>query len=185
MYVAVILIVGVGIAYAALSTTLDITFNTVTQNALTWNVAFQTGEVSPTVGGTSSTGRSCGNAIVTADSVTVAATSVSKPGDKCTYELIIENTGTVNARLNAITPTAPSLPTVCQTAAGGVLECNNISYKLTTDAAGTVIYTAGGTIQANHTQTIYLVVSYIPTNTVQSTTDTQTNGKFTLSYMQA
>lgn len=184
LLLAVFLMVGVGVAYAALSTTLDITFNTVTQNALTWNVAFQAGTVTPTVGGTSSTGRSCGTATVTADSVTVAETSVSKPGDKCTYELVIENTGTVDARLSSITPTSPSSKT-CQTAAGGLLECDNISYKLTTDAAGTTEFTSGGTIAADATQTVYLVISYIPTTTVQATADTQTNAKFTLSYTQA
>ena len=184
LLVAAILLVGVGVAYAALSTTLNITFNKVTQNALSWNVAFQTGTVTPTAAGTSATGRVCGTATVTADSVTVAETSVSKPGDKCTYQLVIENTGTVNARLSSITPTAPT-STTCETASEGVLACGTISYKLTTDAAGTTAFTSGGTLAAGATQNVYLVVSYIPTTTVSETAVSQSNGKFTLSYTQA
>ena len=184
LLVAVILTVGVGVAYAALSATLNITFNRVTQNALTWDVAFHEGTVTPTVGGTSATGRTCGTATVTADSVTVAETHVSKPGDKCTYELTIENNGTVAATLSSITPTAPSGAT-CAVSSGGVLECGDVSYKLTTDSAGTTTFTSGGTLAAGASQTVYLVVSYIPTDTVSATAVTQTGGKFTLVYTQA
>lgn len=184
LLVAVILTVGVGVAYAALSATLNITFNRVTQNALTWDVAFHEGTVTPTVGGTSATGRTCGTATVTADSVTVAETHVSKPGDKCTYELIVENNGTVDAILSSITPTAPT-ETACATATGGVLECGSVSYKLTTDSAGTTNFTSGGTLAVGASQTVYLVVSYKPTDTVSSTAVTQNGGKFTLVYTQA
>ena len=183
LLVAAILVVGVGIAYAALSTTLSITFGTVTQSALSWNVAF-TGTSAPvTAAGTSDTGRSCGAATVTATSVTVADTSLSKPGDKCTYTLTVKNSGTVAAKLNAITPTAPS-GISCGTAAGGNLVCGNITYKLTTDAAGSTLLTTGGALNPNNTQTIYLVAMY-NANTLQSTAITHTGAKFTLSYVQA
>ena len=98
--ILVVVVIGMSIAYAALSSTLTISMNQVTQNSLSWDVAFQTGTVTGTPGGSSSsTGRSCGNATVTADSVTVADTLLSKPEDSCTYSLVIKNTGSVDAKL--------------------------------------------------------------------------------------
>lgn len=184
--VAVIVLLGVGVAYAALSASLTITFNKVTQSALSWNVAFTGSTVTPTVAGTSDTGRLCGNATVTPTSVSVADTSVSKPGDKCTYELTVRNSGTVTAKLSSITPTAPTGTGVtCDTATNGNMVCGNISYKLATDAAGTTDLALNSTITPSTNQTIYLIISYVPTDTVDNTSVTQSNAKFTLSYNQA
>ena len=93
--VLIVGLVSMTVAYAALSATLNITINKVTQNAVTWNVAFATGTVTPTVGGTGDVGRSCGNATVTATTVTVSNTTLSKPDDSCTYQLTIKNNGKV------------------------------------------------------------------------------------------
>ena len=183
LLVAAVLLLGVGIAYAALSTTLTITFGSVTQSALSWNVAFQGSSATGTPGGTSATGRSCGTATITATSVTVADTTLSKPGDKCTYTLNVKNSGTVGALLNTITPTAPT-STTCETATSGNLVCGNITYKLTSDSGGATLLPTGTTLAAGDTQTMYLVVSYNAAG-VQSSTITQSGAKFTLSYTQA
>ena len=183
LLIVAILVVGVGIAYAALSTTLNITFGSVTQSAVSWNVAFQGSSATATAAGTSATGRVCGEATITPSAVTVAETSLSKPGDKCTYELTVANTGTIGAKLGTITPTAPT-STTCSQASGGNMVCGNITYTLTSDAAGSTVLTTGGTIAAGGTQTIYLVVSYNAAG-VQSTAITQSGGKFTLTYNQA
>ncbi len=184
LLVALILVVGIGIAYAALSATLDITFNRITQNAITWDIAFVGNSATGTPAGTSATGRSCGTATITATSVTVADSSVSKPGDKCTYALTIKNNGTVNGILSSITPTAPT-SVVCETATAGNLVCGNITYKLTTDATGDTLFTSGGSLAADASQTIYLVVLYNKTDEVQSTQIEQSGAKFTLTYNQA
>ena len=183
LLVAAVLLLGVGIAYAALSTTLTITFGKVTQSALSWNVAFEGSSATATVGGTSATGRTCGTATITATSVTVADTTLSKPGDKCTYTLKVKNSGTVGAKLNTITPTAPTDAT-CATATGGNLVCGNITYKLTSDSSGATVLPTGTSLAAGGTQTMYLVVSYNASG-LQSTAITQTGAKFTLSYTQA
>ena len=70
LLLAGILVVGVGVAYAALSTTLTVTFGKVTQNAITWNVGFQGSSATGTSSGTSTTGLSCGAATITASAVT-------------------------------------------------------------------------------------------------------------------
>ena len=86
----VVVIVGITIAYAALQANLSITTQTITQNAQTWLVKF-TGSATPTAGGTSATGRSCGAATVGDTTVTVATTTLSKPEDSCTYKLTVSN----------------------------------------------------------------------------------------------
>ena len=88
-------VVGVAVAYAALSSTLNVTVSKVTQNTLSWSVGFTGTSATATVGGTSSTGRNCGNATITANSVAVGNTTLSKPDDSCTYELTISNSGGV------------------------------------------------------------------------------------------
>ena len=183
LVIALVLLAGVGIAYAALSTTLTMTFGNVTQNALTWNVGFTGSSATATEGGTSSTGRICGAATITANSVTVDNTTLSKPGDSCTYALKVKNSGTMPAKFNTITPTAPTGIT-CQTASGGNLVCGNITYKLTSDAAGANIITTGNTVAVNTEQNIYLVIIYSGED-VNDDAVTQSGAKFTLNYIQA
>ncbi len=181
-------VVGLSIAYAALSTQLTVTMSSITSgdddNPITWNVGFVPGTVTPTVGGTSSTGRECGNATVTASSVSVAATKLSKPEDSCTYALTIKNTGSIAATLANIVPTQPS-STTCSQATGSTMVCGNITYKLTTDAAGSTALTTGGTLAASTgTLPVYLVVKYTGTSVATSTV-TQSSGTFTITYNQA
>ena len=171
---AVIVLLGVGIAYAALSTTLTVTFGKVTQNALTWKVGFT---------GTSATGASCGAATITESAVTVADTTLSKPDDKCTWTLTVKNSGTVGAKLTTITPSAPS-STTCGTLSGGNMVCGNITYMLTSDANGTTVLPVNTTLAAGASQTVYLVAKYNAAG-VQSTAITQSGAKFTLVYAQA
>jgi len=183
LIIAAVLVVGIGVAYAALSTTLNITFGNVTQSAISWNVGFTGTTATATASGTSATGRVCGNATITSSAVTLAETTLSKPGDKCTYTLTVKNSGSVGATLNSITPTAPTSIS-CSTATGGNLVCGNITYKLTSDAAGANVLTTGNTLAANATQTIYLVAMYTGTG-VQSSQVVHNGAKFTLSYIQA
>jgi len=178
----VVLILGIIVAYAALSTTLNLKFTGVTQNALTWDVGFTGTSASGTAAGTSATGRTCGAATITATSVSVAATTLSKPGDKCTYALNIKNSGGLAAKLSAITPTKPG-STTCATASGGNMVCGNITYKLTTDSAGSTVLTSQ-TLAAGAALPVYLVVSYTGT-TLNSTAVTQSNATFSLAFAQA
>ena len=183
--IAVVLgIVGITVAYAALSSTLSVTVSKVTQNIATWNVGFTGSTASASVGGTSSTGRSCGTATINATSVTVADTTLSKPDDSCTYTLTIKNNGTIAAKLSSITPTKPTGTNVtCGTASGATMVCGNITYKLTTDADGTTAVPTNTTLNSNATQTVYLVVKYTGT-TLNSSEVTQSNAKFALKYEQ-
>ncbi len=198
----VVALCSIAIAYAALSTTLTITFNKVTQNALSWDVAFDTTTTSVTATkvGSSDTGRSCGAATVAATTVTVADTTLSKPGDGCIYKLPIRNNGTVDATLASVTATAPGstscTPTNASGSASAKLVCGNITYQLVkTATANTSTYaitttnlTTGTALAKKSGSTAtsmdtYLVVQYTGTS-LASTATTQTGAKFTLVFNQ-
>ena len=177
-------VVGLSIAYAALSTQLSVTMSSVKNSTITWAVGFQPGTVTGVSSGTSTTGLSCGDATVTASSVSVATTTLSKPEDSCRYALTIKNTGDTAATLDTINPTQPSGAT-CTTATGATMVCGNITYKLTTDQAGEVALTTGGSLAAQTgTLPVYLHIKYTGTST-SAEAISQTGGVFTLTYNQA
>lgn len=176
-------VVGLSIAYAALSQTLNITLGTVTQSPQQWHVAFVTGPVTPTAKGTSPTGRSCGNATVTEDQVSIASLSLSKPDDECVYPLVIKNTGTIAAKLDAIAVNAPSGVTCTKTTSKMV--CGNITYTLSTNDSGTTELALDSELAANTgTLNVWLIAKYTGT-TLNSTAVTHTNPNFVLTYVQA
>lgn len=178
-----VLLVGLSIAYAALSTTLNVTVNSITQSPLSWGVGFTGSSATATVGGTSATGRTCGVASITSTSVTVADTTLSKPGDKCTYALTIRNSSaSISATLFDISPTPPNSIT-CSTQTGGLMVCGNITYKLATNTGGTVL-TTGGTLAANSTLPVYLIIEYTGAE-LTSEAITHSGAKFSIVYNQA
>ena len=181
--VAAILVTSVGIAYALLSTTLNVTISSVTQSAMSWDIKF-IGTPSVTAGGTSATGRSCGAATIDTGSlgVTVAATTLSKPEDKCVYTLQIKNNGTVPAKLGSIGFTGPTEATSC-TSDGAQKECGNITYTIATNNTGTSLLAVNSTLAVNETKTIYLIMEYTG-DELNASAVTHTGSKFTLGYVQ-
>lgn len=189
MYIVIafllVALVGLSIAFAALSTNLNINFGTVTQTKQTWNVGFtENNSLAGTPGGSSATGRSCGTANVTSSTATVAATELSKPGDKCVWHLVVNNTGSIDATLSTITPGKPT--SVDCTISGASMVCGNITYKLATTDAGTTLLTTGGTLaKTSGTMDVYLIAEYTGTGVNTSNSDiVQTGAKFTLNYTQ-
>ena len=180
----VICLLLISVAYAAMSSQLTLSVNEVTQTAQSWNVALTTGTLTATVEGTGDTGRSCGTATATATAITVNNTTLSKPGDGCVYTFVVNNTGTIAAKLGTITPTKPT-STTCGTASGGNMVCGNITYRVTTNSAGTTIAKSSNTtVAAGGTKTLYLVVRYTGTDLATSAV-TQTGAKFKLPFNQA
>ena len=178
-----VLLVGLSIAYAALSTTLNVTVNSVgSQGGMSWNVGFTGSSATPTLLGTSATGRSCGTATITTTAVTIADTTLSKPGDGCRYSLTIKNSGTISAALTSITPTEPNGIT-CETKSGGLMVCGNITYKLATNTQGTVL-TSGSTLAPNATLPVYLIMEYTGTS-LAGETIVHSGAKFSILYSQA
>ncbi|MBP3635261.1 MAG: hypothetical protein J6J17_02215 [Bacilli bacterium] len=148
-------IVGMTIAYAALSQTLNIT-STAKVKASTWDVHFANGG---TVGTT-------GSATV-ATQPTLANTTISglvveltKPNDKIQYTFDVYNAGTIDAILSTYTLNSKGNGITCTDSEGSTTSsnattvCNNLTFTLTytnnTTAAqtGTVI-TAGSPVAKN------------------------------------
>ena len=196
LLIAVLAVVSIGTAYAALSATLTVTVNKVTQSALEWNPRITTCTVSTV--GTSTTETSCGAATVASNglSVTIADTKLSKPEDACIYKCTISNvkTGTpatLPAKINSVVPTSPSGITCSNTSASSSesakMVCGNITYGIyaTASTSGTTSnFTTGQTIASGSTKDFYLVAQYTGT-TVNSTAVTHTGGKFTFTLGQA
>jgi len=172
----------ISIAYSVLQASLTTTANKITQSPLSWKVAFATGSINGIASGNNTT-ISCGTATATASTVTVATSTLSKPEDTCTYPLVINNTGTIDARLDTITPVWPQ-STSC-TNSGASMTCGNITYKLATNSEGTTLLT-NNTILAKQTGSlnVYLIIKYTGT-TVSTEEVTQNNGGFTLIYKQS
>ena len=177
-----VIVVSLAIAYAALSTTLNINFGNVTQSEQSWSVGFLGSEVNGNSSGSSTTGLSCGKATITPNSVSVANTIISKPGDKCVYELTIKNNGSISANLATITPVSPS--GISCTNNGSSLTCGNISYKLSTDNLGQTLLTTNRVLNSTDTLTIYLTAEYVGTD-VSNSAEVQSGAGFTLVYNQA
>ncbi len=184
----VVIVIGlvllIGVAYAALSQTLEITTTAVTSSGISWNVGFQSGNVTGTKGGTSTADVVCGTATVTGSSVSVAASTLSKPDDSCTYALVIKNLGDIDATLASVNPSAPT-STSC-TNSGASMVCGNITYYLSTtnNVASPTLLTTGGTlVKTTGTLNVYLIIKY--TGTTVGSEVQQNGGKFTLIYNQA
>jgi hypothetical protein len=172
---------GIAVAYAALGTTLDITFDALQQEGLAWSVGFEPGTY--TAIATGSSGMSCGEAITTLQTTTVAHTVLNTPRDKCIYGLRIKNTGSVAAKLETITSKTP-ISVGCDTTTTSRMVCGNITYKLTTDVTGQNLLMENNILIAiNGTLDIFLTVEYTG-ESAGAANVSQANGGFTLNYTQ-
>lgn len=192
LIITLLLLMSVSIAYALMQTTLYITFSNVKQDALKWEVVFEgptatPTEITPTVLGTSDTGRVCGKANVTSTRISLNDITLSKPSDGCIYEITVKNKGTIDAQLATITAKNPA-STSC-TGTGPKIECGNITYKLTTDFSGNTLLPIRDndktTVTKNNgTKTIYLHVNFNKESEISTTAVTQTGAEFSLLYEQ-
>ncbi len=197
LLVALVMVISIGIAYAALSATLTVTTNKVTQNVYTWEHTMSCTKTSDV--GTSATGRTCGAVTSSTNgttAVTIGDTTLSKPEDGCVYKCTISNTGTIGSKITGISPTAPTSTTctvtTASTSATANMVCGNITYGIYASASvsGTTITTtnltvptAGIALAAGGTKDVYLVVRYSGT-TLNTAAVTQSNGKFTFNIAQ-
>ena len=159
-----VLVFTLGIAFAALSQTLNITVNKVTQQAMTWNIGFQTGTVTGTATGTNTNLVTCGNATATATSITGLTGRLTQPGDKCAYTFKIVNNGTITGKISKITVTSPDNWDCDIT--GSTMVCGNFTFKLRyNNATSTTLVAVNDTIAPKSgstatTKTVVLTIEY-------------------------
>lgn len=166
-----IAVVGLSIAFAALSAYLEINFGAISQGDQTWNVAFETSNsITADVFGTSSTGRSCGTASATSTLVSISDTTLSKPEDGCRWQLKIKNTGTITAKLHSINFTQPTGISDCVISEHeSSMVCGNITYKLTKDLDGLILLSdTTDIIEGGTDLPVYMFALYNSNNVVNT-----------------
>ena len=117
LLVSIFAVLGITIAFAALSTNLNIGTDLVKNDpgSSMWKIGF-TGDYTIHEYGTSSTGRVCGEPTITESSISISEITLSKPEDNCTYQLTIKNSGNIDAVLQSVVTTPPNMwggPSFC------------------------------------------------------------------------
>ena len=188
--ILIISLITLSIAFAALSATLSINFGNVNQSVQTWNVAFTGTSVSGTASGSASTtGRSCGNASIESNKVTVGDTQLSKPGDQCQWKLTVKNNGTIGAKLTSIGADYGS-NTGCVLGGSNnqrtTVTCGNIIYTLTSDSNATTALPINTSLSSTNTQDVYVTAKFADNGTLNNGNQTivQSGVSFTLNYTQ-
>ncbi|MBR4693334.1 MAG: hypothetical protein IKQ06_04690 [Bacilli bacterium] len=186
LVVAIVMLLSISIAYAALSTTLTITMNQITQNAMTWDIGFQTGTVTGVVTTTNNLA-SCGTATATSTTISGISTTLSDVGDRCAYTFTVKNNGTIGGKIASISVTQPSGQSCSVN--GSTMVCGDITYKLHYDSAtSTSLVAVGNTIAPKSgstptTKTIVLTIEN--TGSAAPTADYNQSGfAYTIKYGQ-
>jgi len=166
--IGLVAIVGTSVAFASLSTQLNIT-GTGEVNPANWSIKFQNLS-SPTIVG--------GATVVTAPTLsdTTVGTfhvKLTAPGDSVTYTFDVTNNGDLDAEIGTFTKAA--IPTCTGTGtsatADEALVCNNLVYTLTYTTGGTAVG-VGDTLTHGQTKNLTLKIEYpstvasLPANTV-------------------
>ena len=173
------LILIITIGFAALSTALNINVSSITQTVQEWDIGFVPETVTPEVGGTSSVGRNCPTATSTKESITFGEINLSKPGDSCTYEFTVENNGTIDGDLDSILFSDP-LEETC-TGDASSKTCGNITYEL--KKGEDPLTTSNGYLCADDSYKVKVIIRNSG-NTLATSELTQTNGRYTLTFIQ-
>ena len=143
--IMIVSIIILSVGYAALSTTLNITSNSITQNPMTWNIGFQTGSITG-VASTNSGTISCGSATVTSTTITGVSPVFDTADGRCSYTFKIKNSGTIGGKISSINITKPL--SSCTTS-GSTMTCGNMVYKLHYNSAtSTSLVAVNDTINA-------------------------------------
>ena len=174
------LILIITIGFAALSTALNINVSSITQTVQDWDIGFVPETVTPEVGGTSSVGRNCPTATSTKTSITFGEISLSKPGDSCTYEFTVENNGTIDGDLDSILFSDP-LEETC-TGDASSKTCGNITYELY--KGDSPLTTSDGYLCADDSYKVKVIIRNSG-NSLASSEITQSNGRYTLTFVQS
>lgn len=185
--VIAVLILITSIAFAALSQTLNISTNKVTQSAQSWNIGFEAGTINGVLTATDPRMATCGAATVTSDTITGINVILENIGDKCAYTFNLKNSGTIGGKLTNLVVTKPT-STSCSTS-GSTMVCGNITYKLRYDTAtSNTLVTLNDTIapkSGNTPTTRVVVLTAEYTGSSLASDDFQQNGfAYTLTYSQ-
>ncbi len=161
----IVLLLALAIGYAAFSATL--TINGTATGTETWNVHFKTGRFLQADGTTVDTAHGgtieLGTTTTTNDTMTVSGIQLGYPGDGVLLEVVVENSGTIPAKLTGFTVTgtdtdfevtqAAGGPTVNETLAANGGTCTaKFLVKWKADSTASSLSSKSFTITYNYTQ---------------------------------
>lgn len=153
----VVAVIGVSIAFAAMSQTLTINGTATVSPAFSVKFA---NLAAPTLVGTAT--------VTTAPTLTAThignyAVKLMQKNDSVTYTFDIKNTGTINAKLSTLTKATPtctgSATDTTQAASDATTVCSNLTYTLTYTTGGTAV-AANDTLASGETKNVTLKISY-------------------------
>ncbi len=169
LIVAIVLVItGIGVAFAAFSQNLTIS-GTATVQTSSWKVFFTNSSSGNDPG---STGVSLTPTLSNTNNLTITAANVSNtlktasftwegtlktPGDKIMYTIYIRNTGSYTAKLTSIN--VPNL-TCTKGSSNETTVCGKINYGVFTDTAGSTRLATGDTITAGSYKTVYVIAEF-------------------------
>ena len=162
----VVAVLGLTVAFAALSQQLTIE-GTATVGSSSWNVKFKSISEATKTGGAKveNIDGSEKTPTLTDYTITLPTISLTKPGDKVEYTIVVENSGTIDAVIKSVTYNEK----VCSSELNeeATAFCNNdFSFKLeNADAAEVAI---GQTLTNKSTKTMKLTVEYVRTGDTQT-----------------
>ena len=178
---------SITVAYALLQTSLNVTINTVTQESLTWSIAFEPGTVTGTAVVNNSNAVSCGTATVTQTTISGVSPVLADTTDECAYTFTIKNSGDIAGQISNITIQEPA--GISCTKNGSTMVCGDITYKLRYNTAeSTSFVSVGDTIAGKvgstpTTKTVVLTIQY--TGATAAADDFSQNGfSYTLLFSQ-
>ena len=166
-------VIGISIGFAALSTAMEIS-GTVRVIPANWSVKFNSAEFSD-----NDTYATNNNVTPTLTTTTISGYEIvlTRPGDKGTYTVEVENDGDIDAKVSAVTIGTPVYTgTGANAAADETLVQNNVTYTITWQGGGTI----GVGDPLDHGDKAYIVITAeynanatsMPTNPVTITGQT-------------
>lgn len=162
----ILAVISLGVAYAAFSTTLNIS-GTATVQSSSWDIYF-TGDGTSYTKPTSSTALPSGNITKSASSITASGSviattftwsaSLTKPGEYVIFKIYVKNAGSYNAKVTSITTPAIT----CATDPKSV--CSHLHYGIYTNAGCTTALAQNRELNSTGTDTFYVKVWLDETN---------------------
>jgi hypothetical protein len=178
-------VISIGIAFAAMSTTLQIQ-GTAQLDPATWDIRFVNGSLSQDTTG----GATASTPLLNATTIGSYSVVLTKPGDSVTFTFDVENAGTIDAIIAALSMNPPTCQGNGATgSADAAMVCDNLVYTLTNNtvngtgvAIGDLLDMAGGSTSR---RTMVLRIEYPMTmNTIPSDDVTITIPPLTITYQQ-
>ena len=175
-------IIIMSIAYAAMQSTLNVTFSKITQQALTWDIGFK---IETVAGVPNRTGVNCGTVTVTNSQISGFSPEFQAIGDMCSYTFHIVNNGNIAGKISSINI---SKPLSSCTVSGSSMTCKNIEYNLRYNTSTSTTYVSVGDVIAAKSgstateNTVVLTIAY--SSASAPTTFTGQSFSYTITYDQ-